>query len=43
MIEQCMHLNAYEEHAIYTFLELERLGCERYILCQGTFMVHKKE
>jgi hypothetical protein len=43
VIEQCMCMNEYEEQSIRTSLELERLGHENHILCQGTFGIHEKD
>jgi hypothetical protein len=43
IIEQSAHLNAYEKLAAHTSRELERMGHENHILCQGTFGIMVKD
>jgi hypothetical protein len=42
IIEQCAHLNAYEEQATHTSREAERMGRKNHILRQGAFGITEK-
>jgi hypothetical protein len=43
IIEQCAHLNAYEEQATFTSCEMGRLRHENAILCHGTLQSSDKD